>query len=333
MAKTTLISEMLKFHFGNKIVCTDGEDGNLAYAVVDPATRRMTAIGVKQGRIFGKTVHLPFDSVDNAASDGVWLRVSLADVAAASTQAVEGAQLNDKSSVELSGSANRGTLPLVAVHPGSGELAYIVVRNLRAGQDTLIRAEYVTSLLTGLVKVTIPQTTLELLPPYRPDSVLQREVERALFSVTALHVDLKGITLRVLDSVLYIDGNISSKLRSDMVTDQALGVQGLLEIKNRLVADDILQGRLARALGDDPRTRDLPIGVYPRLGVVRLSGAVRNNGQKVAAEEIVRDSPGVRSVINGLVVDPDAALLHVMAPSEDGNPEDIIPGKWVRHTG
>jgi osmotically-inducible protein OsmY len=333
MAKTTLISEMLKFHFGSKIVCTDGEDGDLACVVVDPTTRRLTAIGVKQGRIFGKTVHLPFDSVDNATSDGVRLRVSLADVAAASSGPVEGARLDSKSSVELSGSASRGTLELVAVHPGSGELAYIVTHNLRAGQDTLIRAEYITSLANGQVKVTIPQTTLELLPPYRPDSVLQREVERTLFAVTALHVDLKGITLRVLDGVLYIDGNISSKLRSDMVTDQAMGVQGLLEIKNRLVADDVLQADLARALGDDPRTRDLPIGVYPRLGVVRLSGAVHNNSQKAAAEEIVRSFPGVRSVINGLVVDPRAALLRVMAPSEGGNTEDIVPGKWVRHTG
>ena len=333
MAKTTLISEMLKFHFGSKIVCTDGEDGDLVYAVFDPATRRMTAIGVKQGRIFGKTVHLPFDSVDSADSDGVGLRVSLKDVAAADGGPVEGAQLDSKSGVELSGSANRGTVELVAVQPESGELAYVVAHNLRAGQDTLIRSEYVTSLANGEVKVTIPQTTLELLPPYRPDSVLQREVERILFNVTALHVDLKGITLRVLDSVLYIDGNISSKLRGDMVTDQAMGVQGLLEIKNRLVADDVLQADLARALGDEARTRDLPIGVYPRLGVVRLSGAVHNNGQKAAAEEIVRSFPGVRSVINGLVVDPRAALLRVMASPEGGNTEDIIPGKWVRHTG
>src|SRR5256886_5705722 len=46
---------------------------------------------------------------------------------------------------------------------------------------------------------------------------------------------------------------------------------------------------LAMALGHDPRTRELPIGVYPRLGVVRLSGAVHNNQQKAAAEEIARN--------------------------------------------
>jgi osmotically-inducible protein OsmY len=333
MAKTTLISEMLKFHFGSEIICTDGEDGNLACVVVDPATRRVVAIGVKQGRIFGKTVHLPFDTVEDASSDGINLRLSLADVSSASSGPIEGVRLDDKSTVERVGSANRGTLQLVAVQPGSGELAYIVAHNLRQGQDTLFRAGYITSLAPGQVKIEIPEKTWELLPPYRPDSDLQREVERTLFAITSLHVDLKGITMLVLDGVLYLDGNISSKLRADMVTDQAAGVQGLLEIKNRLVADDILQADLARALGDDPRTRELPIGVYPRLGVVRLSGAVHNNGQKVAAEEVVRILPGVRSVINGLVVDPNAALLRVMAPSEGGNTEDIVPGKWIRHTG
>lgn len=332
MAKTTLISEMLKLHFGSKIICTDGEDGTLVDVVADPKSRRVTSIGVRQRRIFGKTVHLPFDTVEDATSDGVRLRITLDDVAAATAQ-FEGVHLDNKSSVERAGAGNKGALELVAVQPESGELAYIVARNLQAGRDTLIQAEYISSLAAGQVKIEMPEATLEALPPYRPDRALQREVERTLFAVTSLYVDLKGITLRVLDGVLYIDGNISSKLRSDMVTDQASGVEGLLEIKNSLIADDMLQGDLARALGDDRRTRDLPIGVYPRLGVVRLSGAVRNNGQKVAAEEIVRTIPGVRSVINGLVVDPNAAILRTMAEPEGGNKEDIIPGKWVRHTG
>jgi len=80
--------------------------------------------------------------------------------------------------------------------------------------------------------------------------------------------------------VLYLDGNISSSLRADIAVDQVYGVQGLLEIKSNLVGDDQLAADLALALGQDPRTRDLPIGVYPKLGVVRLSGAVHNGSRK-----------------------------------------------------
>jgi osmotically-inducible protein OsmY len=332
MNKTTLISEMLKFHFGSKIFCSDGEDGTLVHAVFDPATRRMTHIGVKQGRLFGKTVNFPFTAVAGATGDGVALNVRRADVATAPTEVPGGATLDNKSAVENASTAAKGLLMLVAVHPENGELAYIVARNLRQGQDTLLREEYITSLTTGLVKVSIPADQLNTLPSYRPDSVLQQEVEAILFDFTPLHIDLKGINIRVLDSVLYLDGNISSALRSDIVQDQVLGVEGLMEIKNNLIADDILAGDIARALGQDPRTRDLPIGVYPRLGSVRLSGAVHNSQQKAAAGEIAKSIPGVRSVINDLIVDPKADMLNVMAPAEGGETRDIIPGKYIRHT-
>ena len=332
MKKATSISEMHKFHFGSKIICDDGDDGFLAQVIFEPTTRCMTHIGVKHGRLFGKTVYLPYDTVVGATGDGITLRVKRADLAAASSTASAGALLNNGSSVVLANATAEGTLALTAVQPEGGELAYLVAHHLRPGQDTLLRSEFVTSLSTDQVTVSIPTHTLEMLPPYRPDRVLQQEVEAILFDITPLHVDLKGMTLRVLDSVLYIDGNISSSLRGDIVEDQVAGVPGLLEIKNRLVGDDTLAADLAMALGNDPRTRDLPIGVYPRLGVVRLSGAVHSGQQKVAAEEIARNFPGVRSVINDLIVDPKADMLHIMSSSEGGEAIDKVPGKYIRHT-
>jgi len=332
MIKTTLISEMLKFHFGRKIFCADAEDGVLVHVIFDPATRRMTHIGVKQGRLFGKAVHLPFDSVVSASGDGVTLRVKRADVAAATGEEQGGAILDNKSVVENAGSAAKGSLMLIAVHTEHGELAYIVAHDLRPGQDTLLHEAYVTSVAADKVTVSIPDDKLHALPPYRSDRELQQEVESILFDLTPLHIDLKAINIRVLDSVLYLDGNISSTLRSDIVQDQVLGVEGLMEIKNRLVADDQLAADLALALGQDDRTRDLPIGVYPRLGVVRLSGAVHNSQQKAAAEEIAKSFPGVRSVNNDLVVDPGADMLNVMSPAEGREAKDIVPGKYIRHT-
>jgi osmotically-inducible protein OsmY len=111
-----------------------------------------------------------------------------------------------------------------------------------------------------------------------------------------------------------------------------LGVEGLAEIKNRLVGDDALAAELALALGQDARTREQPIGVYPRLGVVRLSGAVHNSQQKAAAGEIAKNFAGVRSVVNDLLVDPKADTLNVMSAPEGGETKDIVPGKYVRHT-
>lgn len=331
MSKTVSISEMQKFHFGSKIICTDGEDGILAHVIFDPNARRITYIGVKQGRLFGKTVNLPYENVANATGEGVALNLTRGEVATATANGT-GAVLDSKSVVENVSSPNKGTLLLVALHPANGELAYIVAHHFESGHDRLLQQEYVTQLATGQVKVDIPETKLSALPPYRPDKELQQEVESILFDVQPLHVDMKGMTIRVLDSVLYLDGNISSSLRGEMARDQVQDIPGLLEIKNRLVGDDTLAGNLAMALGRDPRTRDLPIGVYPRLGVVRLSGAVHNAQQKAAATEIARSFDAVRSVFNDLIVDPKADSINVMSSAEGGEAEDIIPGKYIRHT-
>lgn len=332
MIRTTLISEMMKFHFGSKIFCSDGEGGVLVHVVFDPAVCRLTHLGVKQGRFFGKTVHLSFDTVVSATGDGISLRVKRADLAAAGSEELGGITLDEKSAVENVSSAAKGSLMLIAVHPENGELAYIVAHDLRPGQNTLLREDFITSLAADKVTVTIPEDKLKAFPPYRSDSELQQEVDSILFDLTPLHIDLKAVKTRVLDSVLYLDGNISSALRSDIVQDQVLGVEGLMEIKNNLVADDKLAADLALALAQDERTRDLPIGVYPRLGAVRLSGAVHTSQQKAAATEIAKNFPGVYSVNNDLIVDPKAEMLHVMSPAEGRDAKDIVPGKYIRHT-
>lgn len=332
MEKSTLISEMEKFRFGSKIFCSDGESGVLTHLGFDASTRSLLSVGVKYGRLFGsKTFYVPFSAVTDATSVGVTLNITQEQLIATTTQ-VNGVLLDSHSVVQNSDTNAKGTLALMAVHPESGALAYIVAHQLRSGQDTLLREGLVKKIEAGQIIVSLPDAVFQTLPPYRSDEDLQREVESVLFDFTPLHVDLPGMIIRVLDSVLYLEGNISSSLRGDIVEDQVSGVQGLLEIKNRLVGDDILAGDLAMALGRDARTRDLPIGVYPRLGAVRLSGAVHNEQQKVAAGEIARSFQGVRSVFNDLVIRPNADILNIMASSAGGEAEDFVPGKYIRHT-
>lgn len=331
MDKTALISELQKFRFGSKVICSDGEEGYLTHVGVDVSTPRVVTLGVKLGRFFGKTVSVPLSIVTEASGQGVILSITRAELAASQTRA-EGVQLDAHSTVRESGSNARGTLLLMAAQPQSGEFSYIVARSLRANQDTLLRQEYITKVENDSIIVNVPDATFQTLPPYRSDEDLQRDIEAVLFDFAPLHVDFPGMHVYVLDSVLYLDGNISSSLRGDIVDDQAAGVPGLLEVKNRLIGDDLLAADLAMALGRDPRTRDLPIGVYPRLGIVRLSGFVHNEQQKEVAEQIAIDFPGSRSVINELVIKPQAELLNVMSSSGTEDTEDIVPGKYIRHT-
>lgn len=331
MNKNPRLSETLKFHFGNKIFCTDGQDGTLTHVLFDAESRCLTHLAIKQGRFFGKTVYVPFETVTAATADGVRLACTLAQLVAFPDSEEPGISLDARTAVG-GNVVGRGTLGMVAVQPGSGKLAYIVARNLPAGRAILLREQYATALEPGQITISLDSALFKSLPPYRSDEELQKEVDGIIFDLGFLHIDLKGMSMRVLDSVLYMDGNISSTLRGKMTRDQVAGVNGLLEIKNNLIGDDTLAADIAHALGQDERTRDLPIGVYPDLGVVRLSGSVRTAQQKTAAGEIARAFAGVRGVTNDLLVDPSASMLYVMAPPEGGETKDITPGKFIRHT-
>lgn len=331
MNTTTTISQMRKFYFGRTILCSDGEVGSLAHIVFHSTTRHMTHLGMKPYHLFGKTLDLPYSVVAEASGEGIRLSISYDELMAIGKIGVEGATLDHRSLVERIGSHDRGTLQLIAVHPEDGALAYLVVRHLHPAHDILLQEQYVKTIASRQITVALSDAALSVLPPYRPDYELQQEVERVLFDLTPLHLDMRGFTVRVLDSVVYLDGNISSQLRVDIVENQVLSVPGLLEIKNNLLGDDQLAADLAMALAQDPRTHDLPIGIYPRLGVVRLGGAVRTKQQLATAEEVVSKYPGVRSVLNDLIVDPHTDLLPVLLPTGTET-EDKVPGKYVRHT-
>jgi osmotically-inducible protein OsmY len=327
MGNDALISQTLKFHFGKTVFFTAGEDGILTRVLFDTESRRLTHLVVKQGRFFGKTHYLPFETVTRATGDGIWLNSTLA-----ATPTIEGPGVAFDAHTVVKGSSGTGTLALVAVSPGSGELVYIVAHNIVPGRDTLLRTSNVAALSPDQITISADPTLLISQPPYRSDRELQQEVEQIMFDLPFLHIDLKGMHLRVLDSVLYMDGNISSTLRGELARDQVAGVNGLLEVNNNLVGDDTLAAQIALALGQDERTRELPIGVYPQLGVVRLSGSVHNAEQRSVATELASKFTGVRSVISNLLIDPSAEMLYVMSAQEGGEARDLVPGKFTRHT-
>ena len=60
--------------------------------------------------------------------------------------------------------------------------------------------------------------------------------------------------------------------------------------------------RVMVALLDDPRTRNAGIDVGSTQGVVTLTGTVKSEAIREAAEDIARRQPGVITVINELTV-------------------------------
>jgi osmotically-inducible protein OsmY len=66
----------------------------------------------------------------------------------------------------------------------------------------------------------------------------------------------------------------------------------MTELTDRVVAD----------LLEDPRTKDARLDVGCTQGVCTLSGTVKSEAVREAAEEIARRQPGVVTVINELKV-------------------------------
>jgi osmotically-inducible protein OsmY len=60
--------------------------------------------------------------------------------------------------------------------------------------------------------------------------------------------------------------------------------------------------RILDALDDDPRTRDEVIEVTTHQGVVTLTGQVKSEQIRRAAEEIARGQPGVVTLVNEIKV-------------------------------
>lgn len=331
MSNNALISEMLQFHFGQKIFCLNGQNGTLTQLVFDAAAKRLTSLTIKPGNIFSKAVSVPVARVEKASVDGLWLNMTIAELLASARGESSGVALDSHTAVK--GSTGNGTLTLVATQPESGVLAYIVAHHLVAGHETLLQEYSIGALAPGQISVSADEQLLRALPPYRSDQELQQEVEQIIFDLPFLHIDIKGLHTHVRDGVLHLEGNISSNLRGELVGDQVTGIQGLLGIQNHLIGDDTLAADIAQALGQDERTHKQPIGVYPQLGVVRLSGSVANEQQKAAAREIALSFAGVRDVLtDSLLIDPQAAMLYVMSAPEGGETRDIVPGKYTRHT-
>jgi hypothetical protein len=329
MKSNTPLSQTLKFHFGKKVFCTDGQVGILQSILFEAKGRRLTSLAVKPGRWLGKTSVLPLGTVERANADGIWLKCTQAEVE--TLPPVKGPDLGYGRHTSVKGSTGEGKLVMVATLPGGGELAYIVAQHLLPERKTLLQATSVADVVLDQILIEASCDELLALPPYRSDASLQKEVDAMVYDLPFFHIDRKGMHLQVLDSVLYMNGNSSSTLRSELIRDQVAGVKDLREIQNNLVGDDTLAAEIASALGKDQRTSGQPIGVYPQLGVVRLSGFMRNTEQKEAAIEIAHGFAGVREVINDLRIDPSTIMLYVMSSSESGEGKDMTPGTFTRH--
>lgn len=318
----TEFAEVSKFRFGMPVITDDGEEGSLSYVGIEPERRAVSHVGVKLGfGPFGKEYFVPLDQVRHANASEVRLMIPRDEVERQFAAKPTVPTLSRGTQVVATGK-RIGHLAQLTIHRETRVLRHLIVD--RGLQEVVVSAERVNRIESKQIATNLLPEEARNLVPYVPDEELHDEIHRAIERSSRLRVDMPGVAVRVIDGVVWLQGHVSSELNARQMQDQTVGIRGIGEIHNELVADTHLAAAVSYALAHDPKTRQGYIGVYPTLGKVYLRGRVRTDAMRQDATEVARRVPGVGQVINEITVDPTANVLPVLAGVT--NEEDRIPG-------
>lgn len=318
----TEFAEIMKFRFGADVQADDGEAGKVAFVIADAERRAVTHIGVRLSGLFASTYVLTLDYITTATADSVTLTIPLSEIAQHDTNPF-GIKLSAATPL-MAGGKGLGKLAQVTIHNDTHELRHLVVERGMGHGEYLVRAQMIAALTAKGIELNMGEVKPNQLTPFRADATLQQVAREAIYNYPRLRVDMPGIDIHVIDGVMWLRGHVASELNRRLVTDQLEGIVGIAELHNELVADNELAAEVSMALARDPRTAGQHIGVYPRLGEVRLRGGVHTADAIAAAENIAHATPGTKVVTNELHLNPRATVIPVLAGVT--NNEEEVPG-------
>jgi osmotically-inducible protein OsmY len=309
-----------KVRFGAEALTSESERGKVAELVVDAESGAALAVGVRFG-LFGRPVYASMDHVIEATDR--LLALDIPRSAMVATPPADGERLTPATPVTLD-------------HKRAGKLTHLTFEGVTNTPVSLVvdrgvSGEYAASAksVAGIESGTVALESGRngsgaALLPYHPDSELREDVRRAIEQYGRMRVDVGGITIQAVDGVIWLRGFVSSELNRRLVEDLSRHVVGVIGLHNQLVTDPDLTASIAAAIAREPATASERIGVYSELGRVSLRGAVRTAAAREAAGRIAESGFGARHVANDLRVDPNAAVLPVLAGVT--NDEDAVPG-------
>jgi osmotically-inducible protein OsmY/sporulation protein YlmC with PRC-barrel domain len=201
-----------------------------------------------------------------------------------------------------------GIVDHVLLKPSTGEVTHIVVRRgALLGHSIVVPVEKVRSAKEEEIRVEGRRQSLLTLPTFSPpaDEAILSEVRQRLRQVGA---DLRDAEVSVSQGLVRLTGSVRDVRAKRRAESIARGVEGVVGVDNALTVDSAVAAAVVAALARDPRTRLASIEVTCDRGVVTLAGSVDTPGERVAAEEVARQVPGVLLVVNGITVQPDLEL-------------------------
>jgi osmotically-inducible protein OsmY len=163
----------------------------------------------------------------------------------------------------------------------------------------------------------------------KSDNELRREVERELEWEPS--VDERRIGVAVVDGIVTLTGEASSyseKWRAERAVERVEGVRGIVNDLVVKPANERSDVDIAKAAVDALKWNVMvpadDIKVKVEKGWVTLTGDVRWDYQRRAAERAIRDLPGVKGIVNLIVVKPKVEPKDIKNKIEETFKRDAI---------
>ena len=202
-----------------------------------------------------------------------------------------------------------GRVALVLLDRQTRHATHIVVRRgwpgaLWAQHDMIVPLDWATEITLQRITLDAEAWQLEQLPEYRPDDAIMEDVRQALYDDPAFRegADFFSMRVSVQDGVVELRGNVRNSTRRREAELIAGRVPGVLDVRNELIPDEVLEMQVERALKHDERLQVVDLSIEALLGLVRLRGQVRTPEQRELAAQIARHVLGVQAVNNALAL-------------------------------
>jgi osmotically-inducible protein OsmY len=154
--------------------------------------------------------------------------------------------------------------------------------------------------------------------PYYSDTEIQQAVENALMQDLRI-TDPYHIEIDVSYGHVTLRGSVPNMLQRRYAARDVQNIVGVVAVTNLLNAnvyvtrnDLDIQGDVEDALASDPNLHDADINVTVNRGVVALEGLVNNYYKREDAGVVAEGIPGVKDVINEVMVDRSSTRPSTM---------------------
>jgi len=207
-----------------------------------------------------------------------------------------------------------GTVDHIVVDDDGRKLLYLVVRlpGIRR-RRVVVAASQVKEWQPDAVVLDMDKDALYALPPYVPakkDETLAQLVRQA---IAALGVDVEHLSVFVDKGHVLLRGHSPSADDRRRIEAAARSVSGVLSVTNEITTDKELEVRVQQRLLKDAVASLYPVDVIVRNRIATVTGKVPSQAIQDIILEIVRNTPGIVSVIDEISIDKEAFTCDMLS--------------------